>query len=647
MSSQTSLIDTGAEIEFELIKSWKSFAPHFEQARRVRSITFCDSPSLLVECFDEFELEQLEVIVGDIKDYRERLREEDLELVDRLERLKRDEKLLIYTCPSKTVHSKMYVIENENGSVELMTGSANFTRSAWRNQANHMAIIRRKQPGGELYERFMEHYDQQKQAYAKLFLEDLTEEIEDAEDEDREEVIRYWLEGRETNRDEFQELNIKATEQLRTSDGEQEIVLSLNGFSQDTREKVRENFVHYGGTVGSDVARITPPNYSRFLNKLYGIPSMWIDEHGLHFIPPGDHRRSLSERLPDDGAEQLNRALENLEAYFGSVEQFGETNHPRAVKMHMFEALLYVFWAPFVNRQADLYRAHDIENLDKNLPYLYIYGESNSGKGTFAKFALGLISDNRVTGAVDADEVGRKNLRAVRQADSCFPLIVDDIEKGKVNSLEPLKNYWLSWDGTSQFPTAVFISNDRKPNDWFRNRAKILHFDVMFRSTKKGEAEVNRIIKQDNPIYHWISQKLFDRFQRGNVELTNDLLKPVREVVRELYETADRELPDYFPARPAEEEFDIGRVKWQRMRENLYYDVSRKDGTLRLGFGDRLDTWEIDEFRRHLPNDVRATREGRDLVIKNPAVFDEWLGGDPSASGLSAFFRKLIPGTGK
>lgn len=640
MNQQTSLIDVEGNVEFELIKSWKSFAPHFEEARRVRSITFCDSPSLLVETFDGFDIESMEVIVGDVKDYRERLREEDLELVDRLEQLKQDGQLEIYTCPSKTVHSKMYIIEHLDGSVELMTGSANFTRSAWRNQANHMAVLPLDSPGGTLYEQFLDQYEEQKENYAERFLDDLTEQLEETEDESREEVIRYWLEGRDSARDEFEELNIKATQQLREQDGDREIVLSLSGFSSDTRETVKENFTAFGGTVGSDVARISPPNYSRLLKKQYGVPSMWLETDGLHFIPPGEARMTLSE--PPGSTEEIDRALENLEQYFESVERFGETNRPDAVKMHMFEALLYMFWAPFVNLQADVYQKNNIENLDKNLPYLYIYGESNSGKGTFSKFALGLISNNRVTGPIDADEVGQKNLRAVRKADTCFPLIVDDIDKGKINRLDPLKNYWLGWDGDTQFPTAIFISNDRKPHEWFRNRAKILHFDVMFRSTKQGEAEVNRIIKQDNPLFHWVAHGLIDRFQTGQIGLVDDVLAPVREVVEELYEEAGRELPVYFPRRPAEDEFDIGRIKWNRLRANAGYDTVRKDGTLRLAFGEELEFWEIDELRRHLPNDVRSEREGHDLVIKNPSMFEQWLGESDSGgwfNSVKAFFR--------
>ncbi|MGM0381548.1 MAG: phospholipase D family protein, partial [bacterium] len=141
MSSQEFLFDKPADISLEVVKSWQSFENHFKEATHLQAITFCDSPGLLLEFFEDYELERLEVVVGDVKDYRERLRDEDSELVDRLEKLKNEEKLLIYTCPRKTVHSKMYIIQSGE-EVELITGSANLTYTGWGNQTNHLAIFK-------------------------------------------------------------------------------------------------------------------------------------------------------------------------------------------------------------------------------------------------------------------------------------------------------------------------------------------------------------------------------------------------------------------------------------------------------------------------------------------------------------------------
>jgi len=62
----------------------------------------------------------------------------------------------------------------------------------------------------------------------------------------------------------------------------------------------------------------------------------------------------------------------------------------------MWEAIIWFFWAPFINRYATVYRDQGID-LDKYLPSLYIYGEPNSGKGTLARYAFHLISDGHVS----------------------------------------------------------------------------------------------------------------------------------------------------------------------------------------------------------------------------------------------------------
>jgi hypothetical protein len=69
----------------ELFRSYGRFETYFEAAVRMRVVTYCDSPEFILELFDRVEsLEHLEVVVGDVEDYRERLIDKP-ELADRLE----------------------------------------------------------------------------------------------------------------------------------------------------------------------------------------------------------------------------------------------------------------------------------------------------------------------------------------------------------------------------------------------------------------------------------------------------------------------------------------------------------------------------------------------------------------------------------
>lgn len=643
---QASFLDETAvqasSFALETVKSWTSFRTYLADARRMWVVSYCDSPEVLLQLFDEFELETLELVSGNVKDYRDRLTDEDVDLVDRLERLKREERLTIYTCPTKTVHSKVYLLEKEDGTFRCMTGSANLTKNSWGNHTNHLAVFDTPR-GTEVFEAFRRDFRHHRDEYGERFLDDLTEQIEEQDDEDRATVIQNWVAGRSSSRDEVEEINMKLAQQaIRTGDGagEEEVHLSLRGFDPGVQEEVKNEFQSLGGQIGPDSASIDTGGFSRFLNRRYGIPGMWVEGTKVHFAPPGRAKRTLSAPVPED-PEPIDQALDHLESYLATVDKYGQTNEPEAVKAHMLETILFFFWAPFVNEHARMFARQNVPSLDKRLPFLYLQGESNSGKGTLLEFGLRLISQNTVTAPVDADEVGLKKFRMLRQAHSSFPLAVDDIEKGKVHRLDPLRNYWTRWDEESRLPTLLFTSNDRKPQKWFRNRAKMLWLDVMFNSTPEAEAEVQTLIQTENPLFEWIAHRLLTGYQTDSLPMDADVLAPVRAILFDLYDRADRPIPPYFNDEPAEQCYDPGRREWRRIAGDNQFTVERRPDTLYLEFGEDIRPWEIGEFRRHLPADVRASQEGRRIVVRSPERFEEWLG-EVESGGMLATIRSYL-----
>ena len=628
---QSSFFDAPAaeaqSFALDTVKSWQSFRDYLADARRMWVVSYCDSPRLLLELFDEFELDRLELVSGNVKDYRDRLTDEETDLVDRLERLKREERLTIYTCPTKTVHSKLYVLQKADGTYRCMTGSANLTRNSWGNHTNHLAVFETPE-GTEVYDAFWRDYTLHRDEYGERFLDDLTEEIE-TQDEDRATVIENWVAGRSSRRDEVEEVNMKlarqAIEQANGADEEAEIRLSLRGFDPDVQEQVKSEFQSLGGQAGPDSASIDTGGFSRFLSRRFGIPGMWVEGSGVHFAPPGEPARILTRPVPDDPAP-IDDALAHLESYLATVDAHGQTNEPEAVKAHMLETILYFFWAPFANEHARLFARHNVPSLDKRLPFLYLQGESNSGKGTLLEFGLRLVSEGTVTAPVDADEVGLKQFRTLRQAHSSFPLAVDDIEKSKVHRLDPLRNYWTRWDEESRFPTILFTSNDRKPQEWFRNRSKMLSLDVRFNPTPAAEAEVQDIIQTESPLFGWVAHQLLTEALPTERWMDADVLAPVRAALLDLYERADRPVPPYLHDEPAEQRYDPGRREWQRIAADNQFTMERRQDDLYLTFGEDIRPWKIAEFRRHLPADVRADQEGRRIVIRSPERFEDWLG---------------------
>lgn len=706
-------LDTGSKdhSHVEIFKSWRSFSDVFDGAKRMRVVTYCDSPEFILDLFDDLpDLESLEVVVGDVDDYRERLIDKP-DLADRLEQLRSKGKLVIFLCENKEVHSKLYLIEyddsafeegSESGDADQMTlgsgdtnesnsgdssatpakviiGSPNLSRNAWSNQTN-VGVVYDTQTESELYEEFVELYRVHRDSYNNSgpFLENLSEQIERSGD-DRQEVIKLYTEGRVGTQDELGEIHGRLadhidaevetvdlaldeesdtnsehesveTEEVSENDSvgngpglkdapQDRITLSLRGYDDSTVDTLSQ-MTDFDATVSNDTLTTTPDAYQRYAQQVFDVPTMHLNEtkDELRFHYDGTVYRVTQ---PPADPKRVDEALAEIEDYFATVDDHGNSNNPTAVKAHMYEALLWFFWSPFANRQAAFYRTHGI-NLDKALPYLYVFGESNGGKGTFCRFALSLISGNRVEAPVDADEIGKRRVRNLRSAHTSFPVVVDDITKQKVNSLDTLRNYWSGWTGETSYPMFAFISNDKRPGEWFRNRAKILRFDVNFITSHQGEAEVNRLIDTENPIFQWFGYEYLNRDLVLGTD--SDALREVRASMQELYEFADRPLPDYFPTEPAEQAYDTGRERWRNLINREDVEVTKDSDTLQVTFPESMN-FELHEYKRDPPMTVRIEKRGLDLIVKTPEEFFEWLGemtaGEPR-KGLLSRARSIL-----
>jgi len=733
MAEQVDLpLDGGsaAEGHIELFRSYSRFETYFQDAVQMYVVTYCDSPEFIIELFDRVDsLERLEVVVGDVDDYRERLIDKP-ELADRLERLKRNGELVIYLCETKEVHSKLYLIEysseredssaDDEGDASQQTfdwdesitnpsgdaigeddseedietgrpatgiiGSPNLSKNAWTRQAN-TGVVLETTTETSLWADLVEFYEEHRSYNNEgPFLDDLTERLERTPD-DRAEVVSLYTEGKVKTRDEVGELHGRLDERIesevdevdlvlgdetelsegvekRVKDQQQEsnkgegdsavedldpseenttrINLSLLGHSDDAI-KALSRMTDYDASLSGDSLTTTPQAVQQYKRDVYEVPTMRVQRaqtgnedsvefgHALSFHADGRVYR-VGKPLPGDPSV-VDTALSDLEVYFETVDKYGNCNDVNAVKAHMAEALLWMFWAPFVNRDAAFYDQFGID-LDKALPNLYIYGESDAGKGTFAQFALSMISGGRVLSPVDADEVGKRKVRGMRSANTAFPVVVDDITKDTVNRLDTFRNYWGNWTAETDYPLFAFISNDKRPDEWFRNRSKILHFNVNFDTSYKGEAEVNRLIEQDNPLFLWFTHKMLTR----DLALSNDddALRTARTVMLELYEYADRDVPKWFPRHPAEREHDAGRDRWFDLLERDDVTTEDQGERLRVSFPEEMST-DTYTYARDPPTVARVERRGRDLLIKSPDEFLNWLGEPPVGAELDGW----------
>lgn len=605
-------------------KKWEEIVHDPGPIERLRCVSYVSSPDLVLEFFEEHDVDSLELIYGDHRnDYRQALVGHP-EVADKLEQLKEDGRLVVWTAQNKTLHTKMYEILYRDGSLRLLLGSPNLTNSAVNGQVNMVAEFR-TEPGSEFHEAWIDHYEAHKDL-SKRFLDDLTEIINESEEE-RRDVIERWVEGRTSREPPKLEAARAVVEAVREetdpfTNGHSEnttVEVSMKGHPEDAREFVRDS---YGGRILDDTFRVDASQFGQAVTETYNLPHVGLnnDKGVLVFYMPNGRVETIGKAPPPDDPAPIDEALGHIEAFIETVDEYAITDRPQHVKAHMMEALLYVMWSPFASWTANLYRHKGIENT-KRLPFLYIWGEASAGKDTLAKYAYQLISpDSWEPNLVDGGRLTNRYIRGLRYASTVYPAVLSDVQKDKIRRAEVLRNYWEERPEGMDAPALIMTTNDSRPGDWFQERAKILTFDCQFSGGIEGDRYINELLEEPNPLYDWVVHE----YTRKRIELDDDPLYAVREILQDFYEQAGRELPDYFPTAPAEEMFSLDRLEIRELQRHGLWDIHEEEGNRVIEFAEDVEPWEVHQMERKIPHRCRSSKQGRKIVIKNPEAFEAW-----------------------
>jgi hypothetical protein len=406
-----------------------------------------------------------------------------------------------------------------------------------------------------------------------------------------------------------------------------QIRMGTTKVDDDVSDEFGENLRSLGATV--DDYNITAPlsAYHRQVQKATRIPNMSVyQDTGQAVIGDGEDLILVAEDPPTE--EVLNDCLDIIESYVETVEKHGFTQTPEAVMAQMYEAFLYGFWAPFANQYAQEL-ASPSRTLDNILQHLYIEGKSDAGKDKLTEYILRLISDNTVSSGVDGDEVGVGEIRGIREWDTCFPYAIIDAEKEKIQRWSPIRNYWAEWTPTGvDQPCLIFTTNDSLPSSEFRNRMKILSMDVSFPSNPEdpgfheAQEDLARVLDRNNPIFGYVARRMLqDQPWKDGTGTVED----IRQIFCEFYDRAGRDQPDYFPAnQPAEQEYDTGRILWQRDIEGGRVTFESEPNGMNAIF--QRDDWEVYDYEKRLSKRFMTEKSGASVYVGAPEEFAEWLG---------------------
>ena len=455
-------------------------------------------------------------------------------------------------------------------------------------------------------------------------MEDLSKKIDDS-DQSRKEVINLYIKGNVSeNKNEIKEINKKIIEETKkivnkdkNEKRENKISLSLVNFDKKTREHLKNRHKSFDDiSINDKYFNGSLASVAKGFNRVYGIPNLIPTKDKLIFNHP-DEKILMNKELKDVSSK-INENLSHIEEYLNSVDKYSSFDNSKLIKMYMYEVLLYFFWAPFNYFYAKEYKRNGMLST-KNLPYLYIYGESDSGKSSYLKFLVQLVSLDKVIEPIQADDIGKRKMRNLKDSMTTFPFVIDDIEKKKIHRYKSIfNNYWSNWSEEQYIPSLIMTSNDNRPKSWFRNRAKMIASDMQFIDTNESQYESVKLMKKNNNIFSYFSQLHLEKLENNKIEVLNDdFLYLVRETFIELYQYADKELPDFFPKEPAETIYNPEVDKWKKaFKENQISFVQKEDDII-VEFNDSFPSYKIKESGRDLTGNIRYDIMGSKLIIKD------------------------------
>ena len=625
------------------IRSWKKLFGGFKV---LRGVTFVTSPNYLLTLFSDYDFEQVDLVVGQglMDGYRNKLEGEEAIIAQLYERVC-DNSLALYGTKA-AIHSKLYFLINDE-KTRIITGSPNLSYTAQgsrqREYVWYFDIPHGDHEGHQFKMRIEEDLNSHKdQADLVKFMEDLQNLRATSENEVIED-FRFWSRTKVSD---------ERTQAMRS------ILREVQGMAFKHEDEGEESFridipkvvkkadrkflsTNYGANINNGQA-----TFSRkmVLNETtnHGFPLMKIDEStGQVNIAFGGKMIQLPTEVSQ---QEINQGLDDIESYISLVDR-AYCHHPEAVKMTMFEAILFAMAAPFANQWLKQKRSRVSRSNKKGPRHLLIYGDGHNGKTTFGRFQNHLLCGSAID-PVNGKKWMKKQwdnlFEHITTAGTPYPAIIDDIKKSCfTTTLEGnIKSYFEDdWRSEYTYPMMIFNTNHDKLEEWAKTRVRKLDFLVKFKESEREQMLINDILERPNLVFPAFA-KLYVEELLKEPEYSVDELHIARAVMSLIYNIADRELPDYFPHIPPEEVYNMDAVYCADRERYLIFEESRVKGALRLEFNDYTS---LSSFRSRLPASISHIKDGKVLVIQNPSEFRKFMqkGKVKSKSGiLSRFFPK-------
>lgn len=288
--------------------------------------------------------------------------------------------------------------------------------------------------------------------------------------------------------------------------------------------------------------------------------------------------------------EEIKNSIENIFQLIESYEKY-VPRYDADYGSRIIEAILYSFSAPFLQELRKRITKESTSKKELNIPmFMFLGGDSHSGKTTLTKLIrkmMGIydIIDPPVYSGIigktspqwRADTI--KQINVWLREDNVVPMFVDELDDNFFTQrTEELIKDLANETATSERNTCCFIGNTNTKNFRMPNQAErrsyYIPIDRPINKSAEADASYNRIASETDSILFddfvmRMSKKIinddvdFDKYNNCLDGKKLDFLFPTREIFKEYFEIAGKEIPEWFPLERRNDTALRNMEKWQ------------------------------------------------------------------------------------
>jgi len=616
----------------EIVKVGKTLTKHFTGGKLLKAVVYVSTPSQIMKLLQANPDMEFELVMGHqrVHDFKADLTPD---VVEKLINFRRDGRLRLFVSDKVHYHTKLYICEFEN-SVKMVNGSANLTKTGTGikgTQWNHIWIldIAGEYTSSDDYLTELDHYETYKSKTPEFF-GDFAEAFEQVPEEKKIEVIENWIAsgdiyGLPEDAQIHQVTRLIVDEVMNPNiEPNVSVVSIMPNASGKVAEKVSDSLKPIGVTYEKE-GTITVPKVKYLDHSLRDFPLM-VANFETKEVRLGWAGKSLCRTAEKFDADEINSALESVEAFINSVEM-AEPEFPFLAKKSVAEAILYILASPFHHEY--MKKRREIFGLteERGPRILHLYGGTSNGKSKLLTYCSKLLTGKEIVQPMDGDQFSDTRVKDLRTWQSVFPMMWDDLpnEKWTQQAEKVIKTHWdKRWNENQYCPQLILTSNRQCPRGPLQTRVKEIHLSSTYPRSSESRVKLANHLNRENRFFEFFSKAYFEIC--ANSSYDDDEAHISRKAVLKLYNISKRKIPNWMPLdKPLEESYNPTAVVLLKAIIDGSCTLSKTVDEVIVEFDAAFQFFELKPYTEGIPNEFEMTKKGNRLFIRRPKRFLPWL----------------------